>query len=514
MFTRQLISDEARETAVYIIKDGVKFSTQYFILLVFSIIIATLGLIIDNGAIVIGAMIIAPFIWPIIGFSLSMVTGDKRLLRKSLLLLFASIVVAVAVSMVISLFSPFQDINREISSRTAPTIIDLIIALATGSVAVLIICWSKQWGIIAGVAVAASLVPPISVTGIGLAFGVGSVAYGSLLLFLTNLVAVVFIGMIVFALLDFQKAKHLKNIDTFKYGLAAFFIFLIALSIPLIIILRQIVYENQVKNTAQDIIGSQLRKISNDIKIDTLTISTFKVKDTSISIDSLVHAPAEVSINLEEKNAIAAALASELGKQIDLQMTIVPTISASTPKETETEEERIKKQAEQVLLTEVNKISSDIVIESVKIDQQENDGQKIQIETVLRVPEELEIDYTVRDQLAQAISSELDQSIKLEMNVVRFIRVEKKIEVISINELIQDAMQEYLAVFAPDLSIVTQAITEKDDGNFQVDLTIRAPVDYELPENFKEDLISRLNETTAPKTVELILSQITYEVVE
>ena len=115
MLIRKLISDEARETAVYIIKDGVKFSTQYFILLVFSIIIATLGLIIDNGAIVIGAMIIAPFIWPIIGLSLSMVTGDKKLLRKSVLLLLASIVVAVVVSMIISLFSPFQEINREIS---------------------------------------------------------------------------------------------------------------------------------------------------------------------------------------------------------------------------------------------------------------------------------------------------------------------------------------------------------------------------------------------------------------
>ena len=454
MIRLRLIDDETRLKAIEKIREGVRFDFQYFTLFILSIIIATLGLIINNGAIVIGAMIICPFIWPVIGLSLAMVTGNMKLLRKSAFILLISIVIAVSFSTIISLFSPFQDLNTEISARISPTIIDLIIALATGLVAVLIMCWSRLFGILAGVAVAASLLPPISVTGIGLAFWRMNVAYGSFLLFLTNLVAVIFVGMIAFALLGFARRKHLDKIESFKYGLLILLIFIILLSIPLVIILRQLMYENTAESAAREIIYDQLNDISSEIKIDSLDMATFKLSSPSIDITSVIHAPADVRITLEEKNAITQELSDALNKEINLSLTIIPTLSATTPKVTETEEERLQRQAEEIVLAEAANISTDIEVELVKIDLSNSNGQGASLETVWRVPEELNIDYSVKDNLAQSLSAGLAKSIDLEINVIRYLRVEKQLVEATTEEKIEESIDKFLAEKSEDISVL------------------------------------------------------------
>lgn len=119
------------------VSEEITLSKRYLWLIISSAIIAALGLIINSSAVVIGAMLISPLFWPILGLSLSIITSRKKLARRSSLNLIVSIALVIGISFLAGSLSPFPQINNEISSRTAPTLLDLCIALASSFIGVL-----------------------------------------------------------------------------------------------------------------------------------------------------------------------------------------------------------------------------------------------------------------------------------------------------------------------------------------------------------------------------------------
>ena len=105
---------------------------DYFVLIVLSSIIATLGLLLNSPAVVIGAMLVAPLMSPILGFSLGIVLGEVRLLRTSLESMFKGVMATIIVAILVGLISPLKEMTPEILARTQPTLLDLFIALASG----------------------------------------------------------------------------------------------------------------------------------------------------------------------------------------------------------------------------------------------------------------------------------------------------------------------------------------------------------------------------------------------
>ncbi|MDQ6801539.1 MAG: DUF389 domain-containing protein [Acidobacteriota bacterium] len=187
----------------------------YWLEIIFSAGIASLGLILNSPAVIIGAMLISPLMGPILSNGLALAAGDLVLGIRAASMVMISAAVAVAFSTLLVILLPFREMTTEIAARTQPNTLDLVIALFSGAVGSIAVCKNVR-GVatsIPGVAIAVALMPPLCVVGYGIGVAVTldpeqgrSVIRGGGLLFLTNLVAITFTAMLVFLL--FHIASH------------------------------------------------------------------------------------------------------------------------------------------------------------------------------------------------------------------------------------------------------------------------------------------------------------------
>jgi uncharacterized hydrophobic protein (TIGR00271 family) len=183
-------------------------TSQFWVLLVLASAIAAGGVIGNSTPAVIGAMIVAPLATPIYGVALATVTGSRSNLRASLLLLAGGIVVNVLIGVLIGLITfdrmPVA-VNPQITGRTAPTLLDLTVAVFTGVAGSFALVRRDVSNILAGVAIAISLVPVLAVVGITLGSGAWDLAWGAFILFLTNAAAIIVAGVVVFTAAGYQR---------------------------------------------------------------------------------------------------------------------------------------------------------------------------------------------------------------------------------------------------------------------------------------------------------------------
>ena len=157
--------------------DGPKASqklSRFWILLALASIIATAGVIGDSTATVIGAMIVAPLMTPILGTVLAIVTADAKNLGRSLALVVTGAALAIFIGWLLGQIAPVDvvaDTNSQVAARVHPRMIDLVAALATGAVGAFALSRSDVSDTLPGVAIAISLVPPLAVVGLTLETG-------------------------------------------------------------------------------------------------------------------------------------------------------------------------------------------------------------------------------------------------------------------------------------------------------------------------------------------------------
>ncbi|MDR6970778.1 DUF389 domain-containing protein [Leifsonia shinshuensis] len=176
-----------------------KFS-RFWLLLCLSSVIAASGVVGDSSATVIGAMIVAPLMTPILGVVLATVTGDRRNLMLSWGMVAAGAVTAVAIGYLVGLLVAAPVVaatNSQVAARVSPSLIDLLAALATGAVGTVALVRKDISDTLPGVAIAISLVPPLSVVGLTLESQAWSQAGGALLLFVANVAAILATGVII-----------------------------------------------------------------------------------------------------------------------------------------------------------------------------------------------------------------------------------------------------------------------------------------------------------------------------
>lgn len=169
-------------------------SSKFWVLLLLASIIATAGVISDSTATVIGAMIVAPLMTPILGVALGLVLADRRPLLRSMLLVVLGALLVIAVGFLISmLVEPADDYlsNAQVQARINPRLIDLLAALATGMVGAFALVRSDISDTLPGVAIAISLVPPLAVVGCLLEVQRYDDAAHAFLLFATNVAAII-----------------------------------------------------------------------------------------------------------------------------------------------------------------------------------------------------------------------------------------------------------------------------------------------------------------------------------
>jgi uncharacterized hydrophobic protein (TIGR00271 family) len=194
--------DEMREAVFFDGPEGPRRANRFWILLVLAAVIASAGIVGDSTATVIGAMIIAPLMIPIQGTMLAAVLGDRANLVRSAGLVAAAAMAATAIGFALALLAPNDIVaatNSQVAARVNPTLVDLVAAVATGAVGSIALCRRDISDTLPGVAIAISLVPPLSVVGITLEAGELGQSWGALLLFITNVTAILAVGSVMMA---------------------------------------------------------------------------------------------------------------------------------------------------------------------------------------------------------------------------------------------------------------------------------------------------------------------------
>jgi uncharacterized hydrophobic protein (TIGR00271 family) len=194
--------DEIRDAVYLFDGDTAAKQSRFWLLLLLSAVIATTGVIGDSTATVIGAMIIAPLAVPIQGAAVAIAYGELRPLLLSVAIVAGAmslvVVLAAAIAVVLPELHPPSH-NSQITGRASPTIVDLVAAATTGLAGAFAVGRRDIGDILPGVAIAISLVPPLAVVGVAGEAGDWDSAWGALLLFLTNVLAIVVVGTAVFS---------------------------------------------------------------------------------------------------------------------------------------------------------------------------------------------------------------------------------------------------------------------------------------------------------------------------
>jgi len=256
------------------------FSRAYLMMNALAATIASYGLLADSPAVVIGAMIVAMLLGPIVGISLALVDSDTKTLRNSLVSLLAGTVGVIATSFIIGTVHRDIPITNEIMARTAPNFLDLMIALAGGAAGAFATVSFRLSATLVGVAIATALVPPLSSASILLARGEGTLAFGALELAFVNLVAIQFSSSVVLWLTGFRRVTRITGQPLSSFGkqnLASIAI-LVLLGVSLSINSRQTIanelFETNTRSILQQQVNSTLGSHLTEVRFETVLGNT------------------------------------------------------------------------------------------------------------------------------------------------------------------------------------------------------------------------------------------------
>ena len=232
------LSDERRLKVYEELCQGSSPQSSFFLLVAVSTLLAAFGLVMNSTAVVIGAMLVAPLMTPILGLGLGLVRGDTHLigiaLRAEVTGVAVSILAGAALGVVLpSGFEP----THEMLSRTTPNLFDLLVAILAGLAGAYALVDEKISPVLPGVAISVAIVPPLANCGLSLALGAYEGAAGSFLLFFANFLSILLVSALVFYLAKmaeaFQPLSGPQLARRFYVAIAGFIVVAVLLSFEL-----------------------------------------------------------------------------------------------------------------------------------------------------------------------------------------------------------------------------------------------------------------------------------------
>lgn len=279
-------------------------STPFMVMMILSTLIATFGLFANSSPVIIGAMILAPVIAPIVSFSMGMVRYEVSMLKESFITITAGTLVSLVIAAGVSIIIPLKVLTPEIEARLSPTLLDMGIAISSGIAAAYAHANEGIAKSLAGVAIAVALVPPLAVAGIGIGWWDWEVFSGAILLYATNLAGIILFGGLTFLLLGFAPFKRAKM------GLVYTLIIVILVAVPLSLSFERIMQEANITRS-----------------LEGATIENVVLRDVRIRFGS----PMVVSLRLVGSEAIEPeriqAIKREIQERID-EPVILEVVSA------------------------------------------------------------------------------------------------------------------------------------------------------------------------------------------
>jgi uncharacterized hydrophobic protein (TIGR00271 family) len=317
---------EIAEGLYYEAPDRTHKITSYVVMLLLSVAIASFAILSDSTAVIIGAMLVAPLMTPIMGAAAGMVNGWRSRVTASLGTVALSVVVSIALAWIIAAWFPTLvplSTNSQVTSRVSPTLLDMAIALAAGAAGAYATIDDRVSSSLTGVAIAVALVPPLGVIGITLEAGLLDDALGAFLLFLTNFVSIILAAVAVFLLVGFspvrkmiQRRSEIRNV----FGTVA---------IGALIIIVPLTF------TGNGVISSAARQADAQ-----QAVAAWLPADDSLRIVRVQTSGAEVTVVISGAGEIPSVeeleddLAAAFGEPVSLTVEYVPSVVITYSDET------------------------------------------------------------------------------------------------------------------------------------------------------------------------------------
>jgi len=206
------LGDKDKNKAVEYLIQSSSPHQEFFLMVILSVLMAAFGLLINNASVIIGSMLIAPILYPVLGLSLGITMADFGLITRSFNVLLKSVVLgALSAAVITLLFFGSSAANSEIVSRTAPSLVYFAIAVVAGLGASFALVKPYLSEMLPGVAISVALIPPVAVMGIGLAKFSWEIFSGSFLLLLTNIAGIAFASLVIFSLTDLYPKRKVAD---------------------------------------------------------------------------------------------------------------------------------------------------------------------------------------------------------------------------------------------------------------------------------------------------------------
>lgn len=331
----QLTEDE-RVTVYRRVRRSARANLDYTILITLGGAIASLGLLLDNPAIVIGAMAMSPDMGPLLGIALSVVQGDRWMLRTAVLSAIRGVLLALGISVVLGLVVPSDGLTAAMEGNVNPNLLDLGVALAAGAAAGYASARGILASALAGLAISVALLPPLSTIGLSIGAGEPQAALGALLLYATNLVAIVAMAALMYLWTGFHPAPVRRERVTFRGGLLGTIALLVLITAILGFLTADLVRANVINRAVRLALNAQVPQFGEAVRV-----SDWRAESDEEGILHLyVELVADRQLSSAEATVLQRRLALELDRPVALSLSVLPTfelepVVIETPEGTE-----------------------------------------------------------------------------------------------------------------------------------------------------------------------------------
>ena len=267
---------EDEQQVVEQVSAGVAFRGANLWILIFAILIASLGLNVNSTAVIIGAMLVSPLMGPIIGMGLGVGIGDYDLLRRALKNYGVATLISIVTATVYFLISPLGEAQSELLARTSPSLYDVLIAFCGGAAGVLALTTRSKGQVIPGVAIATALMPPLCTAGYGLATAQWNYFFGAFYLFFINTVFIALSTFLGVKLLRFHTRQTLTPEQALR-GRRMMTAVVVVAMLPAAVMTVSIVKRNVFERNVRQFVERELnqngtRILSHSVDRDTLHV--------------------------------------------------------------------------------------------------------------------------------------------------------------------------------------------------------------------------------------------------
>lgn len=313
-------SPQRIETMVRDIEIGSEPRFSFYALLFVASMIATIGLVANSTAVIIGAMLVSPLMTPIFGIALAMLLGDSSLFWRALAAEVLGVMIAVGIAFLLGLLPLAIEATPEMLARTKPNLLDLMVAVFAGFAGTFAIVDERVSPALPGVAIATAIVPPLSNTGLCLSLGAYSGALGSFTLFVANFFAILLVGAATFAAAGVLKHNARLNqrelARNFTFAVVGFVVIGALLTQSLIVMVKNKRQERTIKRVVTD-------------GLSQLDLPPFKVEDifhhrSKDRVEVVVELLSSEIVSPKQLDILQQALADRLNKPTELVVRTLP----------------------------------------------------------------------------------------------------------------------------------------------------------------------------------------------